>query len=59
MACNERGVAVFVWMGFDNPKLPAASHPVIRKLMSRASVYLSREIHREARNRLIERPSGK
>ncbi len=59
MACNERGVAVFVWMGFDNPKLPAASHPVIRKLMSRASVYLAREIHREARNRLIERPSGK
>ena len=59
MACNARGVAVFVWIGFDDPSIPAASNPVVRRLMSRASVHLAKELHKEARRRLIERPAGK
>ena len=59
MACNPRGVAVFVWMGFDDPNTPAASNAVVRRLMARASVNLAKELHKESRRRLIERPSGK
>lgn len=59
MACNPRGVAVFVWIGFDDPNIPAASNAVVRRLMSKASVNLAKELHKEARRRLIERPAGK
>ena len=49
MVCNDRGVAVFVWMGFDDPATPAAASPEMRRLLSRAALYLAREIHSKAR----------
>lgn len=49
MVCNERGVTVFVWMGFDDPSTPAAAAPEMRRLLSRASLYLAREVHAKSR----------
>ncbi len=45
---NHRGVCTFVWMGLDDPKAPAASTRELRRLLSRASLYLAREIHSQA-----------
>lgn len=55
MACNRLGVAVYVWMGFDDPTRPCASSSSLNALMSRASIYLAKEIHRTARQRLKDR----
>ncbi len=49
MVCNDRGVTVCVWMGFDDPSTPAAASPDMRRLLSRASLYLAREVHSKAR----------
>lgn len=49
---NDRGVAVFVWMGFDNPEIPAAAAPEMRRLLSGAALNLAREMHTRAREEL-------
>ncbi len=49
MVGNDKGVCTFVWMGFDDPATPAAGTRELRRLLSRASLYLAREIHRHAR----------
>lgn len=49
MVCNDLGVSVFVWMGFDDPSTPAAASPEMRRLLSRAGLYLAREVHSKAR----------
>ncbi len=45
---NHNGVCTFVWMGLDDPRAPAASTRELRRLLSRASLYLAREIHDHA-----------
>lgn len=59
MVSNAKGVAVYVWMGFDSPDSPCADSAVLRRLMQRASLMLARELHHEARKHLIERSSAK
>ncbi len=49
MVCNERGVTVFVWMGFDDADSAAAASPEMRRLLPRAALYLAREVHAKAR----------
>ncbi len=49
MVCNNNGVCTFVWMGLDDPNNPAASTRELRRLLSRASLYLAREIHSQTR----------
>lgn len=59
MVSNRNGVAVFVWMGFDSAECSGAKSAVVKRLVQRASLLLARELHREARNSLIKRSSGK
>ena len=59
MVSNANGVTVFVWMGFDSPDTPGADSSSLRSLMQRSSLMLARELHREARNRLIARTAKK
>ncbi len=54
MACNPKGVCVFVWMGLDDPHAPAASSRELNRLVGRASLYLARELHAQAREVLRE-----
>lgn len=54
MVFNQKGVAVFVWMGFDNPAdLPQGTR--MSGLMKRASYCLARELHTQARAMLRSR----
>lgn len=51
MVFNQRGVAVFVWMGFDDPAdMPAGSR--MSGLMKKAAYCLASELHTAARARL-------
>ncbi len=51
MVFNNKGVAVFVWMGYDDPAdMPEGSR--MQGLIKKASYCLAREIHAAARNRL-------
>lgn len=59
MVSNLDGVAVFVWMGFDSNTTVGADNESLNSLIQRASIMLAREIHQEARNRLINRPDNK
>ena len=59
MVSNPDGVAVFVWMGFDSNTTPGADSATLNGLIERASVLLAKELHNEARNRLIARPKKK
>lgn len=56
---NERGVAVFVWMGFDRTELPVAAAPEMRRLLSTAALNLARELHTRAREALKEKKKEK
>ncbi len=49
MVSNDNGICTFVWMGLDDPKAPAASTRELHRLLSRASLYLAREIHGQTR----------
>lgn len=49
MVCNERGVTVFVWMGLDDASSSVAASPELRRLLSRASLYLARDVHAKSR----------
>ncbi len=49
MVSNNNGVCTFVWMGLDDPNAPAASTRELRRLLSRASLYLATEIHGQTR----------
>lgn len=54
MVFNNKGVAVFVWMGFDDPAdMPEGNR--MSGLMKRAAYCLARELHTEARARLETR----
>lgn len=57
MVCNDRGVAVFVWMGFDDNKQKIAASSEIRYLLARASLYLALEVH--AKSRAVLRAENK
>ena len=59
MVCNELGVTVFVWMGFDDSKSAVASTPELRRLISRASLYLARDVHAQSRAILQEEQAKK
>lgn len=57
MVSNDKGVAVFVWMGFDNPALlPQGTR--MAALMKRAAYCLAKELHTEARTLLRARASA-
>lgn len=49
MVCNDRGVAVFVWMGFDDHQSDIAASPELRPLLACASLYLARDVHAKSR----------
>ncbi len=49
MVSNDNGICTFVWMGLDDPKSPVAASRELRRLLSRASLYLAREIHGQTR----------
>lgn len=53
MVCNDRGVAVFVWMGVEAaPGAEVPSNPALNRLISHASLTLARELHTAARKEL-------
>ena len=49
MVTREKGVAVFVWMGFDDPDSEVARAKEMPRLLQRAAVSLAREIFDHAR----------
>ena len=54
MVFNNRGVAVFVWVGFDDPAdMPESSR--MNGLMKKVAYCLARELHEAARTSLKER----
>ena len=54
MVFNNRGIAVFVWMGFDDPAdMPSGSR--MTGLMKKAAYCLASELHTAARARLKAR----
>lgn len=58
MVFNQKGAAVFVWMGYDNPSdMPSGKR--MEGLMKRAAYCLAREIHSEARACLRARNKDK
>lgn len=58
MVFNNSGVAVFVWMGFDDPAdTPTGSR--MTALMKKVSYCLARELHAAARTSLSERSAKK
>lgn len=58
MVFNQRGVAVFVWMGFDDPAdMPTDNRMSV--LIRRVSYCLARELHEATRTMLRERTSSK
>lgn len=56
---NPGGVSVFVWMGFDAPIENVTNSADLNALIQRASIYLARQIHRQAKSRLITRATRK
>ncbi len=54
MVSNDRGVSVFVWMGFDDSSTSLAANSNIRNLLRLASLYLAKEVHTEARRLVRE-----
>lgn len=54
MIINDRGVCVFVWMGFDNPEHPLSQTREMSRLLRDAASYLARELHTEGRRVLRE-----
>ncbi len=45
MVCRSGGICTIVWMGLDDAKAPEATSRELRRLLSRASLYLAREIY--------------
>ncbi len=54
MVFNERGVAVFVWMGLEMGSAAEPPSPEFRRLMAQASLALARRLHSRARKELRE-----
>ena len=52
MVLRENAVAVFVWMGFDDPDTEVAASGRMTNLLRRASMNLAREIYEAARTEL-------
>jgi len=46
---GKDGLAVFVWMGYDDPASPAAAAKELNRLLPRASLCLAKEIYAKAR----------
>lgn len=51
MVSNDRGVAVFVWMGPEGEQLPALPSD-LRRLISQAALYLAKDLHATTRRDL-------
>ncbi len=54
MVFNDRGVAVFVWMGLERGASAKPPSPEFRRLMAQASLSLARRLHSRARKELRE-----
>ncbi len=52
MVSNDRGVAVFVWMGVENSSGTCKTPPELRRLVAQASLALARQLHARARAEL-------
>ncbi len=52
MVLRSNGVAVFVWMGFDDPTSEVAASGRMANLLKRASMNLAREVYEAARAEL-------
>lgn len=52
MVLRENGVAVFVWMGFDDPTTEVAASGRMTNLLRRASMNLAQEVYEAARAEL-------
>lgn len=52
MVLRNNGVAVFVWMGFDDPNTEVAASGRMTNLLRRASMNLAREVYEAARAEL-------
>ena len=50
MVYNDRGVAVFVWMGVEGQDIPPSKE--LTRLLSQASLALAKELHTQARRQL-------
>lgn len=50
MLSSRNSLAVFVWMGFDDPDTPAAGTRELRSLLSKASLWLAKDIYAKARS---------
>lgn len=59
MLSSRNGLAVFVWMGYDDPRTAAATAKELRALLSRASLCLAKEIYAKAREIQQERKKQK
>lgn len=49
MVTRDKGVAVFVWMGFDNPKQDVAGTREMQRLLQRAASNLARDVFNQSR----------
>ncbi len=59
MVCNDRGVAVFVWMGVEDASGHTCKTPSqLRGLISQASLALARQLHAYARSALRKTTSS-
>lgn len=54
MVSNDRGVAVFVWMGMDEGFRDGESMQKLQPIIAKAALYLAREIHTYTRTFLKE-----
>ncbi len=55
MVFNDRGVAVFVWLGLERGSSAPPPSPAFRRLMAQASLILARRLHSRARTELRAR----
>lgn len=50
MLSGKDSLAVFVWIGYDDPQSPAAGARELRSLLARASLYLAKDVYAKARS---------
>lgn len=58
MVSNERGVAVFVWMGMDEGFRDEGPMQKLQPIIAKAALYLAREMHSYTRTFLKEEPKS-
>lgn len=59
MITREKGVAVFVWMGFDDPSSEVARSREMPRLLQKAAANLAREVFEQARSVLRAKSKAK